>query len=233
MRCHFWRSSHFSGLSSARRPTRAPGRLRSPAANEIILTPRGCDPGIWELRTLDATTGAEKARAEVGGCGWATVAPNGKQALVTETCNVPDASTFRVYDFQTKAQREVRLADTVMSSHTLVYAPDGKLAAFGTAVESMNSPAFQNNPAVKAKSSGIWLLDSASLAQMKLWQDEGLESWAVDWSPDGSKLLVASTEAQGRCQYFVVDVASGTPAPVQGITGCGTTGTMIGFATLP
>jgi len=58
--------------------------------------------------------------------------------------------------------------------------------------------------------------------------------WApVDWSPDGAKLVVASVEAQERCGYYVVDVASRQAAQVDGVSECGTNGGMIGFATLP
>jgi hypothetical protein len=204
-----------------------------PAANEFMLTPRGCDPGLWALRMHDAKSGAVKSTVEVRGCGSASVAPNGKQALITEGCGLLDAPAFKVYDLQAGSQREVRLTGTNLSGHALVYAPDGSRAAFGTAAESMNSPAYQGDPSGQAKSGGIWLLDAATLAQKKLWQDEGLESWAIDWSPDGSRLLVASVEAQGRCRYFTIVVETGEAVPVDGINGCGTNGTMVGFATLP
>jgi len=66
-----------------------------------------------------------------------------------------------------------------------------------------------------------------------LWQDPGAESWAIDWSPDGTKLLVASVEAQGRCGYYLVDAATGEAAQVQNVSGCGENGALVGFATLP
>jgi len=133
---------------------------------------------------------------------------------------------LNVYSLPDGSKREVRFAKDAPSEHPFVYAPDGSRAAFGLALA-------RGNPTGTAKSGGIWLLDSTSLAQTKLWQDEGLESWAIGWSPDGTKLVVASVEAQGRCRYSVVDVASGEATPVEGITGCGANGTLVGFVTLP
>ena len=80
---------------------------------------------------------------------------------------------------------------------------------------------------------GVPLEDAHALVPTKLLQDESLKSWAIDWSPDGTKLLVTSVEAQGRCRYSVITVASGEAAPVEGINGCGANGTIVGFATLP
>ena len=77
------------------------------------------------------------------------------------------------------------------------------------------------------------LISAATLRSASLWQDTGLESWAIDWSPDGVKLIVASVEAQGYCGYYVVDAASRQAAQVDGVSECGENGGMVGFATLP
>ena len=198
-----------------------------PATDQILLTPRGCDPSIWALRTHDGKTGAATASLEVQGCGWVAASPNGAQALVSfASCTGGDFPELNVYSLPDGAKREVRFAKDAPSEHPFVYAPDGSRAAFGMALA-------RGNPGGRAQSGGIWLLDASSLAQTLLWQDAGSESWAIDWSSDGSLLAVASVVAQGRCGYSVVAVATGEATPVEGIDGCGVNGTLVGFATLP
>ena len=198
-----------------------------PATADLVVLPRGCDPGIAELRLLDGKTGLEKARVAVQGCGWARLSPNGQQALVSYAyCSGPNNPELTVIDFQDAGRRELRFAKDGPSAHPFVYSPDGARAAYGLALA-------RGNPGGIAASGGIWLLDPSSLASTKLWQDPGLESWAIDWSPDGSALVIASVLAQGACDYYVVDVATGAATSVSGINGCGVNGTLVGFATLP
>lgn len=197
------------------------------ASDELLMTPRGCDPGIWALKRLNAKTGAETSSVDVQGCGWAAASPTGKQALVSfAACMSGNFPDLTVYSLPDGAKREVTYAKDAPSQMPFVYAPDGNRAAYGLALG-------RSNPGGTPKSGGIWLLDTATLEQSKLWQDPGQESWAVAWSPDGAKLVVASVEAQGRCAYSVVDVAAKTATPVAGITGCGVNGTLVGFATVP
>ena len=71
------------------------------------------------------------------------------------------------------------------------------------------------------------------MTDAKIWQDDGQESWAIDWSPDGTKLLVASREEENACTFSVVDVAAAKAAKIAGMTACGAKGTLVGFFTQP
>lgn len=196
------------------------------AADELLVAPRGCDPGLSRLKRLNATTGAETWSLDVQGCGWAAASPTGKQVLMSlALCGGSSFPELNVYSLPDGAKREVTYDKDAPSRMAFVYAPDGSRAAYGLALG-------RDNPGGTPKSGGIWLLDTTTLEPSKLWQDAGQESWAVAWSPDGSKLAVASVEAQGRCTYSVIDVTTRTATPVAGITGCGVNGTLIGFATV-
>jgi Tol biopolymer transport system component len=198
-----------------------------PASDDLMILPRGCDVAVWELCRLDGTTGAERSRTPIRGCGWVAVAPDGRQALVSSaSCSGGAYPELTVYGLDDGGQRELRFAKDAPSRFPFVYSPDGSQAAFGLALA-------RGNPSGTARSGGIWLLDTSSLGETRLWQDQGLESWAIDWSPDGAQLVVGSVEAQGRCGYYVVDVASGRATRVDGVDGCGVNGTLVGFARLP
>src|SRR4051794_30366787 len=53
------------------------------AADELTITPRGCDPGLGEIWTVNAKTGEKKSTIPVEGCGWAALSPDRKQALIS------------------------------------------------------------------------------------------------------------------------------------------------------
>ena len=161
------------------------------------------------------------------GCGWIRVSPTGRQALLSyASCSRPGQAELAVVDLQDASRRELSFAKDAPSFQPFVYSPDGARAAYGLALG-------RGNPAGRAASGGIWLLDTLTLNTARLWQDAGLESWAIDWSPDGAMLLVASVEAQGLCGYYVVDVTSGEARQIIDATGCGANGTMVGFSALP
>jgi hypothetical protein len=196
-------------------------------ADELTIAPRGCDPGVGELWTINATSGEKKSSVPVQGCGWAAVSPTGSQALISfAACGGGDFPELTVYGLPGGEPHEMRYAKDGPSEHPFVYAPDGSRAAYGLTLA-------RGNPAGPGKSGGIWLLDTASYAESKLWQDEGKESWAIDWSPDGTKLLVASVEDENICAYSVIDVPSSKGTKVAGTDGCAMNGTMVGFANLP
>jgi hypothetical protein len=199
-------------------------------ADELTVTPRGCDPGLGQLWVLDAKTGEKKSSIPVEGCGWAAVSPTGSQVLVSnDLCNLGGEMHFpelQAYALPDGSVKQIPVTKDAPSHRPAVYAPDGKRAAFGQALD-------RDNPNGMAKSGGIWLLDTASLQTSKLWQDEGQESWAIDWSPDGSKLLVASRKEQNACSFSVVDVGAATATKIAGLSACDEKGTMVGFAALP
>jgi hypothetical protein len=199
-------------------------------ADELTMASRACDPGINEIWTMSARNGEKKQSVPVEGCGWAMVSPVGSQALVSfDACKFGGGDTFpnlRAYTLPGGASKEIRYDKDAPSRHEFVYAPDGKRAAYGLAIDRD----AQNGV---AKSGGIWTLDAASLEKTKLWQDAGQESWAIDWSPDGSKLLVASREEENLCTFSVVDVPSANATKIAGLTGCGEKGTLIGFFAQP
>jgi hypothetical protein len=112
------------------------------------------------------------------------------------------------------------------SREPFVYAPDGKRAAYGLALD-------RDNEAATPKSGGIWALDTASLEKTKLWQDQGEESWAIGWSPDGSKLLVASRQEENACTFSVLELPSAKATAIPGLTGCNEKGTLVGFYAQP
>jgi hypothetical protein len=203
------------------------------AADELTLVPRGCDPGVSALKTLNAKTGAEKASLDVEGCGWAAISPTGQQALISfAACMTRTSPDVTVYDLPGGASREQYFSVDAPSPHPFVYAPDGSRAAYGLTLGLGLDRFLPPTLPSTSRSGGIWLLDPASLSSTKLWQDSGQESWAIAWSPDGTRLAVASVEAQGRCGYFVVDVAANEAKRVDGVIGCGQNGTVIGFATV-
>ncbi|MFN8524599.1 MAG: hypothetical protein U0821_15995 [Chloroflexota bacterium] len=194
---------------------------------ELLGALRGCDPGVSTLVTLNVAAGTESARIPVAGCGWVATAPDGRQALISFAfCGGGDFPELNVYSLPDGTRREVRFAKDAPSRHPFTYAPDGSAAAFGLALA-------RDNPSGAAKSGGIWLLNTSDLTTRPLWQDSGQEAWAVDWSEEGTFIVAASVEAQSRCGYFVIDVASQSATRVEGLTGCGTDGTLVGFADAP
>jgi hypothetical protein len=198
-----------------------------PATGDILALPRTCNSGTWELRRLDGASGATKSSMSVQGCGWFRVAPDGRQALSSFSgCRGDLLPEVAVYGLSDGSSRDLRFGLDRPNDRPFVYAPDGRRAAFGL---SLNPDARGR----ATKSGGIWLLDTTTLEQTKLWQDaRGMEAWPIGWSPDGSKLLVASLEAESYCSFFVLDVPSGEASLVNGIKWCGLNGTMVGFATV-
>lgn len=196
--------------------------------DELTAAPRGCDPGIGDLWVMSAKTGQRTATIKVEGCGWAAASLSGAQALISYggCIGAPgDAPELRAYDLPGGDVKELHFDKDAPSLRPWVYAPEGTKAAFGLALNRFNATAAP-------KSGGIWLLDTASLETSKLWQDGGQESWAVDWSADGSNLLVASREEENACSFSILDVATGQPTRIAGLTACGTKGTLVGFATV-
>lgn len=199
-----------------------------PATGDVLTLPRTCNPGTWELRRLDGASGAVKSSMPVKGCGWFRVAPDGQQALASfSDCRDDLFPELTVYGLSDGSSRDIRFGEDRPNDHPFVYASDGRHAAFGLSL----TPETRGR---QTKSGGIWLLDTTTLKQTKLWQDaRGMETWPIDWSPDGSKLLVASMESQDYCSFSVLDVASGEASLVNGIKRCRLDGTMVGFATVP
>ena len=119
----------------------------------------------------------------------------------------------------------VGLFTTALTDGELIKAirfPIPKRAAYGLALD-------RDNPTGVAKSGGIWALDTASLEKTRLWQDQGQEAWAIGWSPDGSKLLVASRQAENTCTFSVLELPSAKATSIPGLTGCSEKGTLVGF----
>jgi hypothetical protein len=202
----------------------------SPAANELIISPTGCDPGIGLIQRLDAQTGAEKARTDVRGCGWAAIDPSGRQTLVGTAFCAGIGADVGLYDLQAGGRRDFSFNKGESSDHGFVYAPDGSLIAYGTGLG-------RNQSGETTTSGGVWLLHPDTLRSTLLWQDPGLEAWAIDWSPDESRLVVASVQEQKeydkQCGYYVIDVAAKSAAKVDLTSACGGFEGIVGFATLP
>lgn len=198
-----------------------------PKTGDVLALPRTCNPGVWELRRLDGASGDTTSSIPVKGCGWFRVSPDGQQALASFSgCRDDLLPELTVYGLADGNSRDLRFGEDRPNDHPFVYAPDGRRAAYGLSL----SPDRRGR---MAKSGGIWLLDSTTLEQTKVWQDaRGMETWPVDWSPDGSKLLVASMESENYCSFFVLDVPSGEASLVNGIKRCRLNGTMLGFATV-
>lgn len=199
-------------------------------ADELTVAPRGCDPGIGNIWIMNAKTGDAKQTVPVDGCGSAAMAPTGAQVVLSyDLCKLSGTDTFpdlRVYGLPTGAMQELRFTKDAPSRRPFVYAPDGKRVAYGLALDRDS----QNGGAT---SGGIWTLDTATLERTKLWQDQGQESWAIGWSPDGSKLLVASRQQEYACTFSVLDVPSATATVIPDLTACGEKGALVGFLAQP
>jgi len=199
-------------------------------ADELTVASRSCDPGIGELWIVNARTGDTRQKIPVDGCGWAAIAPAGGQALLSyDLCKLGGNDAFpdlRAYDLPGGAAKEIRFTKDAPSRHRFVYAPDGKRAAYGLALD-------RDTGGTTPQSGGIWTLDTASMERTKLWQDQGQESWAIGWSPDGSKLLVASREGENVCAFSMIDVPSAKATTIDGVTNCDEKGTLVGFISAP
>lgn len=199
-----------------------------PKTGDVLAIPRTCSPKTWELRRLDGASGAQQSAMPITGCGWFRIAPDGRQALASlSVCRDGQLPEVNVYGLPDGGVRELRFGEDRPNDHPFLYSPDGSRAAFGLSL----SPETRGR---MTKSGGIWLMDTATLETSKLWQDaRGMEAWPIDWSPGGSKLLVASMEAENYCAFSVVDVASGEATLVNGIRRCRIDGEMVGFASVP
>jgi hypothetical protein len=199
-------------------------------ADDLTVAPRGCDPGISNIWIMNAKSGDAKQTIPVDGCGSAAMSPTGSQVVLSyDLCKLGGTDTFpdlRIYALPSGAMQELRFTKDAPSRRPFVYAPDGKRVAYGLALDRDS----QNGGAA---SGGIWSLDTASLERTKLWQDQGQESWAIGWSPDGSKLLVASMQQENACTFSVLDVTSATATAIPSLTACGEKGTLVGFLAQP
>jgi hypothetical protein len=195
-------------------------------ADELTVAPRGCDPGISNIWIMNASAGDTKQTIPVDGCGSAAMSPTGTQLLLSyDLCKLSGTDKFpdlRIYALPSGAMQEVRFTQDAPSRHPFVYAPDGRRVAYGLALD-------RDSAAGGATSGGIWTVDTSSLERTRLWQDQGQESWAIAWSPDGSKLLVASREGENVCSFSMIDVPSAKATKLGDLTGCEEKGTLVGF----
>ena len=189
-----------TGASHRHGDTDVPGSRSSgttPTPDELTITPRGCDPGLGEIWTVNAKTGEQKPtfrrRLRLG---RPLAGPQAGADLVRRSASAATTTRpeLRAYALPGGTARAFTFDKDAPSHRPFVYSPDGKKAAFGLAMDRADMDAVQ-------KSGGIWILDTAAMSDSKLWQDQGQESWAVDWSPDGSKLLVASREEENACTF--------------------------------
>jgi hypothetical protein len=204
------------------------------AAGELFVLPRGCDVGVGEIQVYSAETGELLRTVPVEGCGGAVVSANGRTGVTAwQGCTLPDGhagAVATIYDLATGESRDVKAFTNATVRGDLVLSRDGSLLALGGSLGGVAGP--------RGSSSGaLWLVTPAPLEAKRdvklLLEGAGLEAFPVDWSSDGRFLLAGVVEAQGRCTYRIVEVATGATHPVNPeITVCGANGRVLGWTEL-
>jgi dipeptidyl aminopeptidase/acylaminoacyl peptidase len=104
----------------------------------------------------------------------------------------------QVYRYDLEGGAVTLLTDGGRSQNSLpLWSPDGGLVAFGS---TMRNGADRD----------VWVMDPADPESRRMvMENAGGGWWVLDWSPDGSTLLVMEYESVSRSHLWTVDVASG------------------------
>lgn len=202
------------------------------ASGTVAIVPRGCDPAVQTINLYGTNDGREIAKLNTPGCGYVSVSPARKLALVSWTSCTPASATApqaTLYDYSgaTVTRKDIVGPSGGINFQPVLIRPNSNEAVFAA-----KAPGANTGPG-SATSSGVWQIDLANLSTGVLVPGQGPEQAPVAWSPDGRYLIVQNVEAQGRCTYVYADATNKLVKPINtGITFCGANGEVIGWTSL-